>query len=376
LFQVGSAAEFANDLQQLDGSQYGEQAEATQHSTRILNDTVGTHLQLTADGGSDSVGQLISGVSPAAGGTGIGKGNIWVSAYGNRSTIDVNSSDPSAKVNDRGIYIGVDFDMDQQSKFGFVAGHTTGDTNFAHDRNNAGLENHDVGHFNGWHLGAYGRYDANPWYAQAILSYGTFVNDMTRNIFINPSSAGLCCSFPFTTGSSVIAGTAKSSYDSHTYGANGEVGYRLDTDSAYDLTPFLSLSYIHASSGAFHETGLTGANLAVNDASSTSLDSQLGLRFSTDWQWTDHFAVTPVIRAAWEHDWDNSAWTVNEAFWNARAGSQFRITGGGNARDFASVGAGLGFKISNKVQATINYEGRYSSSEKDNAILGHVNIHW
>ena len=258
LFQVGGAAEFANDLQQLDGSQYGEQAEATQHSTRILNDTVGTHLQLTADGGSDSVGQLISGVSPAAGGTGIGKGNIWVSAYGNRSTIDVNSSDPSAKVNDRGIYIGVDFDMDQQSKFGFVAGHTTGDTNFAHDRNNAGLENHDVGHFNGWHLGAYGRYDAEPWYAQAILSYGTFTNDMTRNIFINPSSAGLCCSFPFTTGSSVIAGTAKSSYDSHTYGANGEVGYRLDTDSAYDLTPFLSLSYIHASSDAFHETGLYG----------------------------------------------------------------------------------------------------------------------
>jgi uncharacterized protein with beta-barrel porin domain len=372
LFQVGSPAEYAHDLFQISGNEYGEQAQAQQISARILNDTIGTHLQLVSDGGSDAVGQLIPAVSPAAGGTGIGKGNIWVSAYGDMSTINSSASGPADKIRDQGIYVGVDFDMDQQSKLGFVAGHTSGSTKFSNDNGNQG-------NYLGWHLGAYGRYDAEPWYVQGILAYGTFTNNMTRNIDINPSSAGLCCSFPFTTPSSAFAAQYKGSYDSHTYSANGEVGYRLDTGSAYDLTPFLSLSYIHDSSDAFNElttTGLSGANLAVNDASSTSLDSQLGLRFSTDWQMTDHIAITPIIRAAWEHDWDNTGWTVNEAFGPAPPNSVFRINGTTGGRDWASIGAGLGFKFSSRVEASLNYEGRWGSNETDNAILGHVNIHW
>ncbi len=53
LFQVGSATEYANDLFQLSGVEYGQQALATLSSVRMLNDTVGTHLQLISSGGSD-----------------------------------------------------------------------------------------------------------------------------------------------------------------------------------------------------------------------------------------------------------------------------------------------------------------------------------
>ncbi len=379
LFLVGSPTEFAGDLYQLSGTEYGQQAAAQLQATRILNDTIGTHLQLVASGGSDAVGQLIPGVSPARGGTGIGKGNIWVTAYGDWSTVDANASGPSAKIDNKGIMGGVDFDVDAWTKVGVTVGHTSGSTGFSADSNNGG-------NYTGWNVGLYGRYDFDPWYVQAIGTYGMFTNHMQRNIDINPSLSSICCSFPFSTpgangAAAITQGLVTANlYDSHTYGAQGEVGYHWDTGSAVDLTPFLSLAYLHGDSDAFHENGLLGPELSVTDASATSLSSQLGLRFSTDWQITDSFSMTPVLRAAWEHEWDGTAWAVKEGFFDATVpqvtNSQFRVTGTGYSKDFADLGAGLGFDISKRVEAVLGYEGRWSGSEKDNAILGHVNVTW
>ena len=192
LFLVGSPTEFAGDLYQLSGTEYGQQAAAQLQATRILNDTIGTHLQLVASGGSDAVGQLIPGVSPARGGTGIGKGNIWVTAYGDWSTVDANASGPAAKIDNKGIMGGVDFDVDAWTKVGVTVGHTSGSTGFSADSNNGG-------NYTGWNVGLYGRYDFDPWYVQAIGTYGTFTNHMQRNIDINPSLASSVLRFPFST---------------------------------------------------------------------------------------------------------------------------------------------------------------------------------
>ena len=160
LFLEGTSGNYANDLFQLSGVEYGQHALASLASVRMLNDTVGTHLQLIASGGSDHVGQLIQGVSPAAGGTGIGKGNIWVSAYGTRGSADASPDSGSRNdYNDHGIFGGVDFDMDPQTRVGFVAGETSGQSRFKDVNDNQG-------NFNGWHLGMYGRYDADPWYVE------------------------------------------------------------------------------------------------------------------------------------------------------------------------------------------------------------------
>ncbi len=370
LFQVGSATEYANDLFQLSGVEYGQQALATLSSVRMLNDTVGTHLQLISGGGSDSVGQLIQGISPAAGGTGIGKGNVWVSAYGTNGHADASSNSGSRNdYQDHGIIGGVDFDMDPQTRIGFVAGQTSGQSRFREDSRNQG-------NFNAWHLGMYGRYDADPWYVEGVAAYAIYSNDMTRNIFINPSAASICCTFPFTQPSSIIAGTSRGSYDSHVLSLHGEAGWNWDTGSAVDLTPFLAVSWMRATSDPFTERGLSGANLHVSEASADSFATQLGIRLTTDWRISDHMLLSPVVRLAWEHEWDGTLWSVDESFAGAPPGGNFTVNGKGYSRDFAKLGVGLSAAISDRVDAVIGYQGRWSSDQKENSVMGHVNLHW
>jgi outer membrane autotransporter protein len=371
LFQVNSDAQYADALRQLSGVEYGLLANASLSSVRMLNNTVGTHLQVIASGQSDHVGQLIQGVSPAAGGTGIGKGNIWLSAWGNWGDPDAKSSNPATNTSEHGILAGVDFDLYPGSRLGIVVGESNGKVHFEKDY-------HNEAEYHGYHVGAYGRYDGDtaPWYIEGLGAYSFYENDVTRNILIAPGINPQCCHFPFDEPSSVIAGRARGSYDSHTASLNLEAGWNWDTGTAFDLTPFVGLTWMDASSDSFDEKGFAGGNLHINDAASESFASHLGVRLTTDWAITEHMLISPIVRVEWEHEFEDDLWSVQESFAEAPAGGTFRTVGTGYSDDFLNIGAALGFNISGRVDATIGYEGHYSSDEHDNAVTGRVNLRW
>ncbi|MGQ0741354.1 MAG: autotransporter domain-containing protein [Alphaproteobacteria bacterium] len=370
LFQIGSAAEFADAMRQLSGVEYGLLAKASLTSVRMLNNTVGTHLQVVSAGGSDHVAQLIKGIEPAKGGTGIGKGNIWLSAWGNWGDLDAQSSNPAYNTSEHGILIGVDFEMDNDTLFGVVGGQSSGKVNFEKDY-------HNSGDYDGWHLGVYGRYDdaRHPWYVEGIASYSMYTNDVRRNIFIDPSVQPLH-TFGFTEPSSDIFGRAHGSYDAHTYAFRAEAGWNMDTGSAIDLTPFVALHWMRNGSDSFDEKGFAGGNLHISDASADSFASHLGLRLTTDWHMTETVVFSPVLRIAWEHEFEDEHWDVHASFAGAPAGGGFHTTGDGYADDFLNVGAAAAFAISGRVDAVIGYEGHFSSDEHHSAVTGRVNLRW
>jgi subtilase-type serine protease len=367
LFQVTSDGQYADIMRQLSGTEYGLLANASLSSVRMLNNTVGTHLQIVSGGGSDSVGQLIKGVSPAAGGTGIGKGNVWVSAWGNWGDPDANGSNPATETSEHGILLGADFDLDNQTRLGLVVGESNGKVNFLNDY-------HNEAEYHGYHVGAYGRYDddSSPWYIQALVAYSFYDNDVRRNIFIDTP---ICCAYPFGN-DPAIAGQARGSYDSHTTSANVEFGWNWDTGSAFDLTPFLGLSWADNSSDTFNEHNFAPGNLHIGDASAESLATHLGLRMMTYWQITDRMILSPVFRLEWEHEFEDDLWSVQESFAGAPAGSTFHTTGDNYSQDFLNVGAALTFAVSHHVDASIGYEGHFSSDEHDNGVTGRVNWRW
>jgi uncharacterized protein with beta-barrel porin domain len=371
LFQIGSEAQYADALRQLSGVEYGFLVNASHTSVRMLNNTVGTHLQIIASGQSDHVGQLIKGVSPAAGGTGIGKGNVWISAWGNWGDPDAKGSNPETRTSEQGILVGVDFDMDNQTRLGVVGGESSGRVRFLDDY-------HNSAEYRGWHLGLYGRYDDDsaPWYVEGVGAYSVYTNDVTRNIFIDPSINTLCCTFGFDEPSSVIAGRAHGAFDSHTYSFAAEAGWNMDTGSAIDLTPFLGFSWMDTNTDSFNETGFAGGNLHIGDATAESFASHLGIRLTTDWAITEHMLISPIIRLEWEHEFEDDLWSVQESFAGAPAGGTFRTTGTGYADDFLNIGAAAAFDISGRVDAVIGYEGHFSSDEHHNAITGRINLHW
>src|ERR1044071_9850366 len=51
-------------------------------------------------------------------------------------------------------------------------------------------------------------------------------------------------------------------------------------------------------------------------------------------------AITPTLKLAWPHNFDDNIWTVNAAF-DGLVGSNFEVTGRGLSQDSWVVGAGL-----------------------------------
>ncbi len=69
-------------------------------------------------------------------------------------------------------------------------------------------------------------------------------------------------------------------------------------------------------------------------------------------------------------------WSVDASFADAPPNSNFTVNGNGYSRDFAEIGLGLSANISGRVEAVLGYQGRWSSDEKENSVMGHVNVHW
>src|SRR5690606_12395999 len=101
----------------------------------------------------------------------------------------------------------------------------------------------------GWQIGAYGAYDPGQFYIRASVSYSDLNGKSTRNIAVG----------------SAFGGTATADVDSSIWSVGGEVGYRLQMGSAV-LTPYGGLDYVSVDMDGFTESGVSGANLTVNDS--------------------------------------------------------------------------------------------------------------
>jgi len=207
-------------------------------------------------------------------------------------------------------------------------------------------------------VGVYGRYDSDDnIYVQGLVSYGNYDNRTLRRIFLPP---------PFGNG------IAFGKFNSDVFAIYGEGGVNLTPGDDINVTPFLSFGYTHGSSGAYTEFGAPGANLAVSDASSTNLSSQLGLKFSMNDVMGDE-ALTPTLKVAWRHNFDDNIWTVNAAF-DGLAGSGFSVNGRNLSKDSVAVGAGLGYAFNGDVTAMLDYEGDFSSDRSINSVMGRIKI--
>lgn len=179
----------------------------------------------------------------------------------------------------------------------------------------------------------------------------------------------------YDTGRVLSFGGLNRSATGHTDGgeisAGATVGYRVRLDGVL-LEPQAGVQWLQVSRGGYTEKGAGALNLTLHELDYSALQTSLGSRLTTTWHTDGGNAITPVLRAAWLHDF-RSRMVTSEA---VLAGSSFAVTGPGTGRDGAGVGAGVTVQDGDALSLYANYDGDIRRGETDHVVSAGVRLIW
>ena len=202
----------------------------------------------------------------------------------------------------------------------------------------------------GFNLGLYGVATSDGGvYAQGLLSYGSYNNDIHRDL---------------VGGTIGPAETAHGRFSSSLFGGHFEAGWK-QSFGQFNLTPFAGMQFdamwqnAYAESSTVNGAGGPGSlGLRYNANYVTSAPASLGLRVDTSVEAGNGVVVTPSARLAWVHEF-TPARTVDAAFLVA-PGFGFTVNGAPAARDAARVDAGVSARFSPQLILYANFVGLFS----------------
>ncbi len=349
-----NAAQYPVALDMLSGEEAGEVSQLDVDSADILTKATMEHLDLANAGGPT---MTALNATPAKVNVAMDHApiTIWGGGYGQWNNTSNTISGPGYVASNAGVIAGIDTGFGGNGTVGLAFNYTiNGSARFEPFGKPVG----NRGHYEGFQIGGYARWNADDnWYLQGLISYGSYDNRTTRFIFL-----------PAPLGNGIVTGK----FTSGVLDVYGEAGINLTPGENVNVIPFVAMGYTHASSGAYKEIGLPGANLAVSDATATSTSSLLGVKFNMTDMMGDG-ALTPTLKLAWRHNFDSNVWTVNAAF-DGLVGSNFSVNGRGLSKDSGVVGAGLGYAINGDVTAMLDYEGDLNSDRITQSVMGRIKI--
>ena len=122
----------------------------------------------------------------------------------------------------------------------------------------------------------------------------------------------------------------------------------------FTFGPTASFNYTYLGTSAFTEHGSL-APLNIHGGKGESLRSAFGLKASYDWK-VGGVLIKPEIRAAWQHEYGDAAYSLDSSFANG-AGDSFRVSGPQLGRDSALLGAGFAIQLSERCSTYFYYDG-------------------
>lgn len=327
-----NAATYQNTLDQLSGEQYAGYLQSLNGLASRFNDLISNVTDCP---------DYKASVDPTC--QRVGKTRIWAQFNGGR---DVKKDGTYAGLggyhaDQYYLAAGADYQLSDPALLGLTAGYIRDDLTF--NRFGGRIKSE------GYQIGAYGVFDAGPYYAKAVVNYSSLSAQSTRNVSVANAGPG-----------GAITGLLGSNPKADIFSAYGEVGYHFSSGSL-GITPYAVVEYTDAKLKAFSETGLTAANLAVADSSQDRVSTELGLRLGGSMG-----RVTPEVNVGWRHQFGSKYATVNSSFADL-PGSAYTVQSPYEKPDSAFVDIGLAMALSKNVVGKIGYQGRFNGNNNSNA---------
>ena len=195
-------------------------------------------------------------------------------------------------------------------------------------------------------VSAYGSAVFGNLYLDLLYSYGAYELDIRRNTFTDR--------------------TAHGDTEARTHAIQFNTGYNLQL-GGLRTGPLASAEWIHGELEGYRETGGGTAALDFPGQSYDSLISRLGWQASYTAK-TSFGAITPQVRASWDHEYLDSADSVSASLLatpfttitgsKVTKGDKFTATAATAqpGRDYLNLGAGLSAQFGDRISATLQYE--------------------
>jgi outer membrane autotransporter protein len=197
-------------------------------------------------------------------------------------------------------------------------------------------------------------YDADPWYAGSIITYGYNRFDTSRDI----SFGG-------------ITRTANAVYAGHTLGGHVEGGVKLRS-CCLDVIPVASLTGIRFTRDGFRERDAGSLSLDADSSTASSLVGSLGLKLRKEYKMASGMMV-PEVKAAWLHEFVSDDYLLSAAFAGYPA-STFTVRGDRPLRDSINTGLLLTWEIPKHMSLYLSYDAVLSGDQSGQ--LGSVGIRY
>ncbi|WP_139282644.1 autotransporter domain-containing protein, partial [Pseudoxanthobacter soli] len=343
-----SAAEAPLAFDSMTGEAYASAAVVLQQQSSYLREAVGSRLRQGLDGGKATAGQQTASLAPGYDAT------VWAQGYGAWGQTAGNGNAASLDRSIGGFFAGVDAAFGEAWRVGAVAGYSRSTFDVDARSSSGDSDNYDLGLYAGGKFGALKLLGG--------LSYTWHDVSLDRTVAF-----------------SGYAGANGADYKAGTTQVFGEAGWTIALDKALDpktfgkaaLEPFVGLAYVNLSSDDFTETGSTSALTGSLDTQNT-LYSTLGIRAATEFALGNGATLVPHLSLGWQHAFGDVNTSAALAF--TSGGTPFSVAGLPIARDTAILGAGIDYDFTDKVSASLSYNGQFASGVSDNAFKGSLNI--
>jgi outer membrane autotransporter protein len=248
---------------------------------------------------------------------------VFVTGLGEFTNIGNTSNARGYDLTTGGFTLGVDYRVCPNFAFGLTGGYAHTNTDLA---DNGSLD------VDGGKIGLYATAFGGGFYVDAA-AIGGFNN--------------------YDTDRTALLGTAKGSTDGADFTALLAGGYDWKI-GGLRIGPVANFQYTYVSFDSFTESGSI-APLKFNSQNADSIRTSVGLKTSYDWK-VGSVVVRPEIRAAWQHEFGDSEYSIVSRFANG-AGSSFTVNGPAIGRDSLLIGAGAAVLLNDRVSVYAYYDG-------------------
>jgi outer membrane autotransporter protein len=248
---------------------------------------------------------------------------VFVTGLGEFTNVDSTSNARGYDLSTGGLTFGVDYRVCPNFAIGLTGG-------YAHT--NADLVDNGSLDVDGGKIGVYATGFSGGFYVDAAATGGLNNYDSHRT---------------------ALLGSARGDTNGHDFTGLIAAGYEWKK-GALTIGPTASFQYTYAELDSFNERGSL-VPLTFNDQDANSSRTALGAKASYDWH-VGHVVVKPELRAAWQHEFGDTDYSLVSRFANG-AGSSFTVHGPAIGRDSLLIGAGAAVLLNDRVSVYAYYDG-------------------
>lgn len=255
---------------------------------------------------------------------------VWVQGLYNKSKLNNTSKAYGYDADTYGTAFGLEKYVTKATKLG--AGYAYNSTDI--DGHNRDTDVHTSTLF------AYGEYKPNNWFVNGIASYGWSDYSETKHSTVD----------------------VKSKYDVNTLGLQAMTGYDFNLPQAFTLTPEAGVRYARVEQDGY----IDDAGQSVKSHNSNIWTGVAGAKLSKAFAADNGMIFKPELRLAATYDLKNDKGNTLVTLAN---GTSYSVQNTSLKRFGVEVGAGVTADLSDNVELSMGYEGRFRSHYQDHTGL-------